>query len=298
MTTNTWQSLSKADLDDLVRLWRTSGEDASSELARRSAAAEIWRRCAQTIEAMARRMATSSPDRREQAKDLEQAGLVAAWEALQGYDPDRGASLQAHLTFHAKHAMGRCMAASGAIRVSEHGVDLIRARERVTRELMQALGRPPSVDEIARGMRERGSTTTEESMRKTLQYARGAVLSSDAPEIAGAADAAAFERWSSNRPAGDPLPDVLRVERGRVIRMALDALDRPDFELLIHRYFKETPLYDMAAQLCISVAAVKMRLVRARRRFVELLPEDFREPLIPSSVTMEEGLGGLHARRT
>jgi RNA polymerase sigma-70 factor (ECF subfamily) len=81
------------------------------------------------------------------------------------------------------------------------------------------------------------------------------------------------------RPADvGPVSALLLTElRGRV-RAALDRLGRDDRAVLVLRHFEQRPVREAAALLGVSVAALKVRHLRALRRFRDLLESEGEGP--------------------
>jgi RNA polymerase sigma-70 factor (ECF subfamily) len=66
--------------------------------------------------------------------------------------------------------------------------------------------------------------------------------------------------------AADPLAWLLRDERQRLTRQALEGLSRQDAEILLLKYTEDWSYRDLATHLGISESAVEARLHRARNR--------------------------------
>jgi RNA polymerase sigma-70 factor (ECF subfamily) len=64
----------------------------------------------------------------------------------------------------------------------------------------------------------------------------------------------------------DPLAWLLRDERQRLTRLALQRLSRKDVEILLLKYTEEWSYRELATHLGISESAVEARLHRARGR--------------------------------
>ena len=71
-----------------------------------------------------------------------------------------------------------------------------------------------------------------------------------------------------------PLTDLIDDERRRVVRLALQSLDREDRELLEQIYTRDTDPEQLAGQLGITAGALRVRKHRALKRLSAALGED------------------------
>jgi RNA polymerase sigma-70 factor (ECF subfamily) len=71
-----------------------------------------------------------------------------------------------------------------------------------------------------------------------------------------------------------PLSELVRQERLQRVRQALSQLGEQDQEVLVLRYLEGLSLEVVAEVMGTSVAAIKMRHMRAIRRLRDLLPSD------------------------
>ena len=74
------------------------------------------------------------------------------------------------------------------------------------------------------------------------------------------------ERTASHPTDADPLDWLVRDERSRSIRSALDRLPRRDAEILMLKYLDDWTYRDLADRLGLTPSAVEARLHRARGR--------------------------------
>jgi RNA polymerase sigma-70 factor (ECF subfamily) len=74
-------------------------------------------------------------------------------------------------------------------------------------------------------------------------------------------------------PGANPEAVVLREERSQAIQRALLSLSESDRSILLLKSQEGMPCQEIAQVLDISVAAVKMRLCRARRRLAAALDD-------------------------
>jgi RNA polymerase sigma-70 factor (ECF subfamily) len=80
--------------------------------------------------------------------------------------------------------------------------------------------------------------------------------------------AAKAQRWTL-----DPVDDVCRRESRDMLAGALATLDEPARTALTMRYYDRLPSKKIALALGISADAVDMRLIRARKRLRDALPQ-------------------------
>lgn len=107
---------------------------------------------AQLIEAnldLVQQLARTIPHRRQDLDELVAAGNLALVEAVDTFDPSKGARVRTHAAHHIRHAL-RAEASSTtlSIHVPDHVKRCARQWRRAHRRLTAELGRPPSPDEI------------------------------------------------------------------------------------------------------------------------------------------------------
>lgn len=128
----------RQDVIELVRAYRESGDTLARE--------RLVRRHLPLVRSLARRHA----HRGELLEDLVQVGCVGLIEAIDRFDPERGASLASYaaptISGHIRHHLRD---RSACLRVPRQ-VGELRARVGVSRErLTRRLSRPPTVEELA-----------------------------------------------------------------------------------------------------------------------------------------------------
>jgi RNA polymerase sigma-70 factor (ECF subfamily) len=79
-------------------------------------------------------------------------------------------------------------------------------------------------------------------------------------------------------PDGGPVSALLRDELRARVRSALDRLGPDDRAVLVLRHFEQRPVREAAALLGVGEAALKVRHLRALRRFRDLLASEGEEP--------------------
>ena len=100
---------------------------------------ELWQQNKGFIAMMARRYSSGA-----EMEDLEQEGYIALSEAVQHYDPDRGASFISYAAFWIKRRMRICADNSRIVRLSFNAGDEVRQYQKIMREYRQEYGCDPS----------------------------------------------------------------------------------------------------------------------------------------------------------
>ena len=150
-------------LDDPLRMYlREIGQvkllspEEEVELAKRAAQGDRWARD-KLVEANLRlvvSIAKKYTGRGMQMLDLIQEGNTGLMRAVDKYDWQKGYKLSTYATWWIRQAITRAVADQGrTIRVPVHMVEVINKVTRCSRRLVQALGREPTVEEIARELK-------------------------------------------------------------------------------------------------------------------------------------------------
>ena len=150
-------------LDDPLRMYlREIGQvkllspEEEVELAKRAAQGDRWARD-KLVEANLRlvvSIAKKYTGRGMQMLDLIQEGDTGLMRAVDKYDWQKGYKLSTYATWWIRQAITRAVADQGrTIRVPVHMVEVINKVTRCSRRLVQALGREPTVEEIARELK-------------------------------------------------------------------------------------------------------------------------------------------------
>jgi RNA polymerase sigma-B factor len=188
---------------------------------------------------------------RERA-DLNQVAYLGLVKAARGFDQSKGESFPAYAAPTIAGELKRYLRdRTWVVRPPRHIQDLRTRMFRVEPELVQALGRNPSVDELAS---ELGADAAE------VQEAISA-SSSMHPDSLDAANP------HSDAPSiGDllacPETPLERLEDLACLREAMQDLDAADRELLYRRYFCEETQVQLGKRLGMSQMQVSRRLAR------------------------------------
>jgi RNA polymerase sigma-B factor len=188
---------------------------------------------------------------RERA-DLNQVAYLGLVKAARGFDQSKGESFPAYAAPTIAGELKRYLRdRTWVVRPPRHIQDLRTRMFRVEPELVQALGRNPSVEELAA---ELGADATE--VREAISAS-----SSMHPDSLDAANP------HSDAPSiGDllacPETPLERLEDLACLREAMQDLDAADRELLYRRYFCEETQVQLGKRLGMSQMQVSRRLAR------------------------------------
>lgn len=190
--------------------------------------------------------------------DLYQVASLALMKAVERFDPERGMKF---VTFATPTMVGEVKNyfrdRSRAIRLPRNSGEVMRAIERATEELSQALFRQPMPEELARHL----GMTVEDVLL--------------AMEMRGATSPASLDIVPAAEDEDAPLSAFLGVEEkgfsefeyGETVKSAMAALDERQREVIRLRFFEGLSQRDAALRLDIS----QMSVSRAERRALELM---------------------------
>lgn len=109
--------------------------------------------------------------------DLIQEGNLGLMHAISRFDYRRGLRFSTYACWWIRHAIGRALAdKSRAVRVPVHMIEAQQQLNKVKAQLLKALGRPPSQDEIAQA-----ANLPITKLNQMQRYLLGAPMSFDAP---------------------------------------------------------------------------------------------------------------------
>lgn len=185
------------------------------------------------------------------ADDLRQVGLLAMVRAIDRFDPDLGVSFS---TFAGRTIEGELKRhlrdRSWSVRPPRRHQELYLLARRTEEELVQSLGRSPTVSEVARAMGESEDVVLE------------------ALEAGGARHATSLDQPTLRTPGsalheqlGDPDGRFGQVEVRLVVLRLLEALDDREREVIALRFFEEMGQPEIAERLGLSQSYVS-RLIR------------------------------------
>jgi len=185
-------------------------------------------------------------------EDLAQEGTVGLLEAIDSYEPERGAAFAAYAFWHIRRAITRALTNEARlVRLPRQVVERRRAALRAWSELAGANGHMPTNGEIA------AATGLSVAAVDELQRLPAPVLSFDEPRRGNGLTIADV---LADRSARDPESEALAHERGRLLAQAIGRLSSRE-QLIVAAHFgldgSPRSLQDVANELHLSPQRVR-----------------------------------------
>lgn len=195
-------------------------------------------------------------------EDLMQEGYIGLCNAVNGYDPDKGA-FTTYAGQHIRAAMFRYIENSGIIRIPVHMCQLIREYYRACDALYQESGRKPSDDEIRQFM---GLTVKEYGTLKTGLHMRSLdsldrPLKSDEDE-----EMTIYDTIKGGQdPEEDVTDQILQEDLKEALWTMVDQLPEDKGQLIRERYQENKLLKDIADQKGLPIWKVNDQIRKGLR---------------------------------
>ncbi len=194
--------------------------------------------------------------------DLIEEGNVGLISAVERFDPRRGVRLSTFATWWIERAIRRALYSSARmVRIPAYMFEAVARAKQVALKLQGELGRPPTVDEIAKGMRLRRETAV------LLEHAtRARITSLSTPTGHRDADGAetTLGMLLEDRAALSPEQIVLNEMERQTLHRMIESIDEREAKILSLRY----GLDDEPAKTLSEIGKI-MGLSRERIRQIE-----------------------------
>ena len=201
--------------------------------------------------------------------DLQEAGFFGLSQGIDAYNPRRKAKLSTFAYFTIRSAIRKALSESSLLRISEKRISEARKVRQAKEDLSHALGRSPTVEEIALAL-----ATEPRRVKQALEVPIGVLsLDDDAPDFDGCAE----------EPAG-PEPqaeeNATSNEIGEKTRALLEFLTKQEKEIFLCRRGDGKPpmtYKEIGSQYGFTAERARQLYIRAEIKMEELAMEEFRQ---------------------
>jgi RNA polymerase primary sigma factor len=208
-------------------------------------------------------------------EDLVQEGILGLLEAINKFDGDLGNRFSTYATYWIRQAIVRAIEKQDrVIRLPVYGCDAVRKVERSEKALAEALGRPPTPEEIAK------DTGLPVRLVKNIAMYGQEPLSLDV--LVGDSEDTVFADLIVDAEAVDPADTALVGMEREYLLLQVEHLDPREQQVIVKRFGltdgKVYTLKEIADQLEMSREGVRHVQLRALRKLRDALGSASRLP--------------------
>lgn len=216
-------------------------------------------------------------------EDLEQEGFLALYDAVEGYEPGKGAQFLTYAEYHIRARLGRYLHQNGGgLRLPDQVGVQVRQYERFCSAFYMEYGREPDTREAARVL---GITLGQaEEVKRAAAVARVSSLDAPVASVDGGEDGTLGELLPSCGDMAEETEERLTGEQlKRELWACVDSLPEEQAGVIRRRYREGETLWEAGETIGRSVERVRQIEQKALRELRKPARADRLRPFLPEA---------------